>query len=149
MNAIEILNAENPRFMPKVEITDTCWLWKGAKSNHGYGIIMANWKLHSAHRYIIEKLQGKIPEGLQVDHLCRVRNCVNPEHLELVTSKENTRRGLRSALNPNKGWCKKGHELTDENSYIQNRRGYEERSCKQCSSDRAKTRYQAKKGVTA
>jgi hypothetical protein len=66
-----------------------------------------------SHRYWYIKSKGEIPEGLVLDHLCRVRNCINPEHLEAVTAKVNTQRGIYAT----KTHCIKGHEYTPENTY--------------------------------
>lgn len=71
-----------------------CWLWLGSKSSYGYGIYVLNGKSIPAHRYAYERFNGPIPKGLQIDHLCRVKNCVNPTHLEVVTQLENIRRGV-------------------------------------------------------
>lgn len=70
-----------------------CWLWDGADSGDGYGKIKVDGKSRYVHRVIWEALYGPIPEGMVLDHLCRVRCCCNPAHLELVTVKENTHRG--------------------------------------------------------
>jgi len=80
------------RFWSKVEKTVSCWLWT-ASTRRGYGQFVINNKPTPAHRFAYEQLVGDIPRGLQLDHLCRVRNCVNPEHLEPVTSRENILRG--------------------------------------------------------
>jgi len=76
-----------------------CWHWGGLVGTHGYGIIRtpSGWRL--AHRVYYERFVGPIPDGLQVDHLCRVRDCVNPEHLEPVTQAENIRRGFEARKN--------------------------------------------------
>lgn len=83
------------RLLDKVEIDPVagCWLWTAAKNNGGYGMFTftTGWR-RSAHRVSYETFVGPIPDGLQLDHLCRVRHCVNPDHLEPVTAAENTRR---------------------------------------------------------
>lgn len=71
---------------------DGCWLWLGAVNHDGYGVISVNNKIERAHRLSYEQHIGQIPEGLQIDHLCRQRSCVNPSHLEPVTRAENNRR---------------------------------------------------------
>lgn len=99
------------RFDAKVEFTESCWLWLGYCSN-GYGQVGRGGQLHKAHRYAYESLVGPIPLGLELDHLCRVRNCVNPAHLEPVTRRENILRGLsRAALFAARTTCSVGHEF--------------------------------------
>lgn len=71
-----------------------CHLWMAALSTDGYGQIWVDRHLRNAHIVAYELLKGAVPEGLELDHLCRVRSCVNPHHLEPVTSKENTARGM-------------------------------------------------------
>lgn len=70
-----------------------CWIWNGAISRYGYGVFNpCHAKVERAHRRVYQELVGPIPEGLVLDHLCRVKACVNPAHLEPVTTQENTRR---------------------------------------------------------
>lgn len=80
------------RFDAYTEKTDTCWLWTGALTYDGYGMFRHDNRIMGAHRWAYEIAVGPIPRGLQIDHLCRVRNCVRPDHLEPVTNAENTRR---------------------------------------------------------
>jgi hypothetical protein len=89
-------------FWARVEKTDTCWLWRGPLTDRGYGEINvchssgpSRQKTARVHRLTYEWAAGPIQQGLTIDHLCRVRNCVNPEHLEAVTQGENTSRGER------------------------------------------------------
>jgi hypothetical protein len=70
-----------------------CWQWLLNMSSRGYGRIWADGRRHTAHRYVYEHFHGPIPEGLELDHLCRNKLCVNPDHLEPVTHIENVRRG--------------------------------------------------------
>lgn len=80
------------RFMDKFhQYTEGCWPWEGATSDGGYGLFWNGSKVVSAHRFAWEIKHGKIPEGLEIDHMCRVRHCVREAHLRLVTSAENQR----------------------------------------------------------
>ncbi len=118
-----------------------CWLWYGTiNTQTGYGVISAGRKKLLAHRISYEMTYGPIPVGLEIDHLCRVRSCVNPEHLEAVTHQENVRRGLASFVAANAVWrsrthCKNGHEFTPENIIWREGRTparAESRMCKTC-----------------
>lgn len=71
-----------------------CLIFQGCKTHHGYGHVKDNGKMRMAHRVVFEHHHGHIPEGMELDHLCRNRACVNHEHLEIVTHKENVRRGI-------------------------------------------------------
>lgn len=125
------MNTALQRFWARVDKTDTCWLWNRVyKGNSGYGTLSINGKETRAHRFSYETFVGPIPKGMTIDHLCRVRNCVNPEHLEPVTPRENTLRGTApSAFNKTKTHCKKGHLFAGNNLYV-NPRG--DRNCKTC-----------------
>lgn len=78
-----------------------CWLWRGAKTN-GYGFVQRKRKRTTAHRWVWEHINGPVPRGLEIDHLCHVRACVNPDHLEPVTHQENALRAatMRRVLRP-------------------------------------------------
>lgn len=103
-----------------------CWLWAGAFSSGGYG----HYRNKSAHRVVYEALVGPIPQGLDLDHLCRVRACVNPRHLEPVTRQENLRRSpLVGKFKPRKAVCQRGHAMVDGNLKI-SRNG--DRRCRTC-----------------
>lgn len=137
------------RFWSKVDKTATCWLWTGALTGplpkRGYGVFNVNGKNRVAHRIAYEWLVGPIPEGLQLDHLCRVRNCVNPSHLEPVTPAENVRRGLLTDLRSVTTHCKYGHEYTDENTI--RRPGRSGRLCRTCDhADQARHRARKRAG---
>ncbi len=98
-----------------------CWLWLGYVNNQGYGVIGKKHK-QRAHRLVYECLVGPIPSGLQLDHKCRVRSCVNPDHLEPVTNRENTLRGqcgdVNRARRLSRTHCSKGHPFEGENLKI-------------------------------
>ncbi|MFI6681910.1 HNH endonuclease signature motif containing protein [Kribbella sp. NPDC050470] len=99
----------------RVDPESGCWLWLDAVDTSGYGILRFRGAYWKAHRLSYSVHVGPIPDGLVIDHLCRVRRCVNPEHMVTVTSRENTRRGLSGVLRTH---CKRGHEVTPENSYV-------------------------------
>ncbi len=105
-----------PNFESKVaREKNGCWLWFGATSD-GYGQGHFKGKTRQAHRVSYELANGPIPEGMQLDHLCRIRCCINPAHLEPVTCKENVHRGNGYAgINSRKTHCKNGHPLSGEN----------------------------------
>lgn len=100
------------RFWSRVNKTPTCWLWTGYLDRGGYGTIRVPGKRFKVHRFAYEMLASRIPEGYEIDHLCRIRHCVNPEHLEPVTRKENVLRGESpSAKAARQTHCIRGHEL--------------------------------------
>ncbi len=123
------------KIMPVTECG--CWLWTGALNSLGYGVIWLEGRNQYAHRVVYEFYRA-IPEGLQLDHLCRVRCCVNPDHLESVTAKENTRRADGQAAKKAATHCKRGHEFTVENTRADFSRGVWTRQCKICDRIRAK-----------
>ena len=96
-----------------------CLLWQGSLAAKGYAQTMINRKNIRVHRLVYENINGPIPKGLTIDHLCRVRHCVNSRHMEAVTSKINILRGVGpTAQNARKTHCCRGHEFTDENTHI-------------------------------
>lgn len=104
------------RFWSKVTQTDNCWIWGGMKTTLGYGTMKIQRKKIYAHRISYKIFKGEIPEGLVIDHLCRNRLCVNPEHLEAVTLKQNILRGDNfTAKEARQTHCKNGHELKEPN----------------------------------
>jgi hypothetical protein len=115
-------------------MSSECWVYGGYKAPSGYGQIWVSDEKRPlmAHRLVYEALVGDIPEGLQLDHLCRNRSCVNPEHLEPVTMKINILRGEGlAAQNARKTACKLGHEFITENTYIRKDRPVN-RDCRTC-----------------
>lgn len=100
------------RFWSKIKKTKTCWVWNGTiRASNGYGCLSVNRRNVSVHRFSYELHRGKIPSGLQIDHLCRIRNCVNPEHLEAVPARINLLRGIGvCAQNFRKSKCLRGHD---------------------------------------
>jgi hypothetical protein len=118
------------RFTDKFTINEEtdCWEWQASKNVGGYGQFYYCGGPKVAHKVAYELMVGKVPQGLQLDHLCRVRYCCNPRHLEVVTSGENTRRG--DNWQRDKTHCKHGHEFNNKNTYI--RPGTTRRDCKKC-----------------
>ena len=109
------------RLLDKIspEPNSGCWLWIGATQRKGYGAIRFDGKFIAAHRVSYTVFRGKIPDGLELDHLCRVHCCINPDHLEAVSHSMNVHRGKSpSANNARKTHCKNGHAFTPENTYI-------------------------------
>lgn len=107
------------RFWSQVAKSDGCWLWTGAKSAR-YGRFGTSGRVVQAHRHAYELLVGPIPEGYDLDHLCRTTLCVRPDHLEPVTHRENVLRGESlQAQNARKTHCPQGHPYDAENTYIQ------------------------------
>jgi hypothetical protein len=134
------------RFWARVEKTDTCWLWTGSLNKDGYGQCFTGRVRRaetSAHRWAYVALVGPIPDGLVIDHLCRVRNCVNPAHMELVTPRENTLRSpvALAALNAMKTHCLQGHPYDEANTYLY--RGM--RFCRTCYRAKERRRQAAKR----
>ena len=122
--------SETYRFYSKINyLPSGCHQWTGAL-DAGYGRFYLRGKSHLAHRVAWELEHGTIPRSLQVDHLCRNRGCVNPDHLELVTLKENVLRGIGiTATNKAKTHCRNGHELHGYNAYVTKRGSRQCRTC--------------------
>jgi len=136
---------------PHERLGTPCWLWTGAKKNGGYGFIwvprepggkVREGYQRSAHVLIYEHVNGPVPGGLELDHLCRVRHCVNPAHLEAVTHAENVKRGEAGLHNPAKTHCPNGHAYTAENTLIINDPRGAHRRCKRCHADYERKRRQ-------
>lgn len=125
-----------------------CWLWLGARSGTGYGTICIDGKTHTVHRLALELIGRPTPKGLSSDHLCRVRHCFNPHHLEAVTQRENLMRSPDTVAgkHASKTHCLKGHPFSGDNLIVVDaKKGW--RDCRICRRARqaralAKTRKQ-------
>ena len=113
-----------------------CWLWTAHVDRLGYGHVTRGGQNQRVHRVMYELAKGPIPEGLTIDHLCRVRSCVNPEHMEPVTQRVNVLRGeANAAKNARKTHCQNGHEFeVMENGW---------RYCRSCGNELSKGWYYA------
>ncbi len=116
-------------FWNKVKKTDTCWLWTGSNNGSGYGEIRIKNKKFYTHRLSYEWAKGKIPIGFQIDHLCKNRDCCNPDHLEAVAPKINVQRGNTSKPHFIKTHCINGH-LYEKYEY--KRTDGKGRNCSEC-----------------
>ena len=139
-----ITSAEE-RFWKKVDRSggaDACWPWRGGYASNGYGSFTPVKGLPPVrtHRFAYEMAKGPIPAGLVIDHLCRNKACVNPEHLEAVPQGENIRRGsgprITRARHATKTHCIRGHAFTPDNTYIKPNGSRACKACKAASSRR-------------
>ena len=130
------VSARNRLWAGAVADGSGCWLWQGALTK-GYGRIEVEGRHLRVHRLAYELVKGPIPDGLSLDHLCRTRNCINPDHLEAVTTRENILRGEGiAATHARKTHCIHGHKFTAENTHVW--RGG--RSCRTCKRTQAAVR---------
>lgn len=132
------------RLWPRINKTASCWLWTGSVARSGYAGISLGGRQgpkQPVHRVVYELLKGPIPDGLHLDHLCRVRHCCNPDHLEPVTPAENLRRGEHPHFVASReGRCIRGHAMTPDNAGRKGQKHY----CRQCQRDyRATERFVA------
>lgn len=143
---------EGERIQRKIQVNeDGCWIWQGKLNNLGYG----TYKRKSAHRMVYQYYKGAVPEGLELDHLCREPSCVNPDHLEAVTHQVNMSRGFTgraehlAKMHRLKTHCKEGHEYSPENTRIETINGvFRARRCKQCDINKSR-RYHEKRSRAA
>lgn len=118
------------RFLAKVEITPSCWLWRGAMDGKGYGNFGAGETgTVKAYKWAFEFYRFVVPEGFELDHLCRNRACVKPDHLEPVTHQVNMSRARKTH-------CPAGHTYNRDNTWI----GDGERHCRICDRDRKRAK---------
>jgi len=137
------------RFWDKIVKSTGCWIWEGSLDQDGYGRFMLDGRNRRAHVLTWEAEYGPVPDGKQLDHLCRVRRCVRPSHLEPVTRRENILRGEgQSAVNARKTHCIHGHALTPGNLVLSNlRQG--KRRCRTCKMDEQRRRRQSRRSRSA
>ena len=138
IGAVVIVKEQN-RPLGYVVQEDGCWEWTGAIKGNGYGNVWSasTGRVMPAHRFVYELERGPIPEGLDLDHLCRNRRCVRPDHLEPVTRSVNIRRGAQCS-GPS---CKHGHVRSPENTSLAKNGS---RSCLVCRRIRDRQRYPAR-----
>ncbi|WP_445238441.1 HNH endonuclease signature motif containing protein [Leucobacter sp. USCH14] len=148
---LEIDEGVEKRFWAKVNKNGDggCWVWVAHVDKLGYGRLRVGGRqgrMVGAHRVSWMLCVGEIPDGADIDHLCRNPSCVNPAHLEPVSHKENIRRGVAGAVNRArqlaKTHCPQGHEYDGRNTHL---RPNGSRSCRACARDYARRRYVAKK----
>lgn len=137
--------AAEDRFWTKVSKTDTCWEWLAHCNSEGYAKIRWEGKWVGAHRVSLVLAGVAIPPGYDVDHLCRNRGCVNPDHLEPVTHQENVRRGITGLVTAqrqmSKTHCPQGHPYDEVNTF-RTARG---RGCRTCHRERVRAVYRAQR----
>jgi hypothetical protein len=124
-----------PAIMNKIlPMPNGCWLWTGCTNNHGYGTVSVGNQSQYVHILMWEHFNGPVPEGLELDHLCRTPACCNPYpgHMEPVTHQVNCLRGNHPCfVRRREGFCKRGHEMTEENTARVSTRP-NIRICKEC-----------------
>lgn len=122
------------RILARLEVSPGgCLLWQGSRNNQGYGVVSFQSKNRLVHRLAYEAFIGPIPEGLELDHLCRTKVCANPAHLEPVTHAENSRRAAALITH-----CPQGHAYDEENT---RRESSGQRRCRICRKEKDRIYY--------
>lgn len=131
-------------FWRKVEFSDDCWLWTAGVNEAGYGRFHTGGtpKVMYAHRYSYQLANGPIPEGMEINHVCRTRACVNPAHLQLIGVIEHRRLDARRADH-----CPQGHVYDEANTYVEVTKTSRKKKCRACARDRARARRAQKESV--
>ena len=133
MNVLSLSPVEVERLTSKFRVGDGCWEWTAGRSIYGYGRFNLRHHNRLAHAVVYEWLAGPVPEGLVLDHLCRNRGCVRPDHLEAVTNQTNILRGVGVAAQyAGRTHCSHGHEFTPENTGFCEAWGKRARVCLTC-----------------
>ena len=128
------------RFWERVDKTEDCWIWTGANNGNGYGRLSVDGRLQYAHRWAYQLTHGEIPDDLVIDHLCRTRACVRPEHLQAVPAAVNIRRGVLGF--DLTGKCRAGlHDVSDPSNISVRPDGG--RRCRPCELQHRKDRWAA------
>lgn len=130
------------RFATKVRPEPNgCWVWTATRIGGGYGSFWLEGKNRPAHIVAYEDARGPVPVGRELDHLCRNRLCVNPDHLEAVDHRTNVLRGQSSAaVAAQRDTCANGHPWTEQNTYRYLKRGRPVRQCRTCGRNRWRAR---------
>lgn len=141
---------DEERFWAKVEPTGFCWLWKGSRGRYGHGYFNLGADFGrrgiTAHKFSYETLVGMVPDGLELDHLCRIPWCVNPDHLQPVTHAENIRRGFAPTMQLNRRQvCAEGHDTSDDKDVYISKTG--RRTCRICAARRQREYLDRKKAA--
>lgn len=125
-----------------------CFPWMAAKTN-GYGVVQYKGRVCRAHRIVYEAAIGPIQDGYEIDHACRNRACVNPDHLEAVPQFVNNMRSMSaSAIHARQSHCLRGHPFTEDSVYLRKRGHKIERFCRECSRIRDAARYKRRNSAT-
>jgi hypothetical protein len=131
---MQVSKIDRNRFISHInQMPHGCWIWKGSPDRCGYGQMRLNGKRPMAHNISWWMFVGEIPKDKEIDHICEVRLCVNPTHLQALTHKENVNKGKGlGAVNTRKTHCKQGHPLSGDNLRYDKGRYGMRRNCKTC-----------------